>query len=301
MAAAYRWSPSAEPADELRRLARAQVDRAVGELDLDDRDVAVHQIRKRCKKLRALLRLVRPVAGELYAAENPTIRDLARTLSDVRDDTVANETFGRLVDHGHDLLEPDAVLAVREGLTPEAVDVADREAALEHAREQLVALLTRIEVDWTLASDVAGADAVVDGFVRSYARGRSELADTLDAPTTDALHDWRKRVKDHGHHCRLLRLVWPPVLTLRAEVLNDLGDLLGEDHDLAILRDRLHADPDRYGGEVAVAATSALIARRRTERQEAAVTLGRRIYADRPKALRRRLHRWWDVAVSEDA
>jgi CHAD domain-containing protein len=297
--AAYRWDPTAAPVAELRRIARAQVDRAISELDLDDPDEAVHQIRKRSKKLRALLRLVRPAAGELYSAENPRIRDLARELSSAREDAAAVGTLGGLAGTSDHALPEDVVTAVLEGMARADDDGADAGEALERARVELVDLRTRIETDWTLPKGTRGADAVVPGLRRSYARGRDAFEAALDDPSTEALHAWRKRVKDHGYHCRLLRPVWPQVMQARASALDDLAELLGDDHDLAVLRADLATDPDRFGGEVVVGTATALLDRRRATLQRDATNLGRRVYADRPKAIGRRVTRWFEAAAEE--
>jgi CHAD domain-containing protein len=297
--AAYRWDLTATPAAELRRIARTQTDRAVLELDLDDPDVAVHQIRKRSKKLRALLRLVRPVAPELYRDENPRIRDLARALAGPREHTAAVTALGVLADASDDALRADVVIAVLEGLAgrEDEGEGGGAGAALERARIDLVELRARIETDWTLPEGTGGADALVPGFVRSYGRGRDAFEEALDDPSTESLHEWRKRVKDHWYHCRLLRDLWRPVLGARIAELDDLTDLLGDDHDLAELRTDLHADPDRFGGEVVVATTTALLDRRRATLQRDAIGLGMRVYADRPKAIARRVTRWFDASA----
>jgi CHAD domain-containing protein len=299
--AAYRLDLTASPAAELRRIARTQTDRAIVELDLDDADVAVHQIRKRSKKLRALLRLVRPVATELYRDENPRIRDLARDLAAPREHAASVGTLGGLAEPSGDALPVQVVTAVLEGLARTEGEGADAGAALEGARIELVALRSRIETDWTLPEDIDGADAFVPGFRRSYARGRDAFEEALDEPSTEALHEWRKRVKDHWYHCRLLRDLWRPVLAARISALDDLTDLLGDDHDLAVLRTSLLADPDRYGGEVVVGTTTALLDRRRATLQRDAIDLGMRVYADRPKAIARRVTRWHEAALEDAA
>lgn len=295
--AAYRLDLTATPVAELRRIARTQTDRAIVELDLDAPDLAVHQIRKRSKKLRALLRLVRPVAPELYRTENPRIRDLARDLAGPREVAASVGALELVAEAPDDGLPADAVTAVLEGLAGTEGDGADVGVALEGARIELTALRSRIETDWTLPEDIHGADAFVPGFRRSYARGRDAFEVALDEPSTEALHEWRKRVKDHWYHCRLLRDLWRPVLGARVAELDDLTDLLGDDHDLAALRTSLHADPDRFGGEVVVATTTALLDRRRATFQRRATALGRRVYADRPKAIARRVTRWYDATV----
>jgi CHAD domain-containing protein len=295
--AAYCWDPTGVPAAELRRIARKQVGRAIAELNLDDRDEAVHQIRKRSKKLRALLRLVRPAAPELYRAENARIRDVARELSGARDDAASLGALGALAHEAGDRLPAEVVVAVRHGLTGAEGDDSDPSAPSERVWTELIELRRRIDRDWKLPERVTGADAVAPGFRRSYAQGRDAFEELLDDPTTAALHEWRKRVKDHWYHCRLLRPVWPSVMKARASALNELSELLGDDHDLAVLRASLHADPDRFGGEANAGTTSTLLDRRRADLQRDAISLGRRVYADRPKAMERRIVRWWEVAL----
>ena len=56
----YSIQPGERLIDGLRRIAVEQLDRAIDEVDdaTIDRNVVVHQVRKRCKKIRAMLRLV---------------------------------------------------------------------------------------------------------------------------------------------------------------------------------------------------------------------------------------------------
>ncbi len=57
----------------------------------------VHAFRKRCKKIRALLRLVRPSLGSRFRVENDRYRDMARRVAAVRDADVMVETFDNLL------------------------------------------------------------------------------------------------------------------------------------------------------------------------------------------------------------
>src|SRR5258708_7824146 len=69
---------------EARRIVRKQLENALEGLTGEHegpRDEVVHETRKCFKKVRALLRLVRPVIGEkAYRAENLCFRDVARPL-----------------------------------------------------------------------------------------------------------------------------------------------------------------------------------------------------------------------------
>ena len=42
-------------------------------------------------------------------------------------------------------------------------------------------------------------------------------------PGDRQFHDWRKRVKDHWYHCRLLKYLWPePMRTGRVHLNTDI-------------------------------------------------------------------------------
>ena len=48
-------------------------------------------------------------------------------------------------------------------------------------------------------------------------------------------HEWRKRVKYHWYHCRLLKNLYKPLMKARRDEAKHLADLLGDDHDLSML------------------------------------------------------------------
>ena len=100
----YKFDPRGEPPETaFRAIALDQLDEALSDLDNPDRDgrSVVHEARRRCKKLRGLLRLVRPVFPE-FARENAAIRDAAALLSHLRDAEVLHQTVAELVEWRHD-------------------------------------------------------------------------------------------------------------------------------------------------------------------------------------------------------
>jgi CHAD domain-containing protein len=138
---------------------------------------------------------------------------------------------------------------------------------------------------WALERD--SFDALHDGLERTYLRGRRDFRAARSDPTVEALHEWRKRVKDLWYQHTLLRALWPPVMQAVGGEAHELSNRLGDDHDLAMLADwvREHgaADPDFFEA----------VERRRSELQDEAMALGERLYADKPGAYLRRLRRFW--------
>jgi hypothetical protein len=102
-------------------------------------------------------------------------------------------------------------------------------------------------------------------------------------------------VKYLRHQFGLLRRVWPDMLEAMEDTADELGERLGTDHDLAVLRERVETAPS-----LAPTVREALLRRidaRREEHQREALALGRRLYAEKPSALRQRLGRLWDAAA----
>jgi hypothetical protein len=72
-----------------------------------------------------------------------------------------------------------------------------------------------------------------------------------------------------------------------------MGELLGDDHDLAVLRRMLTDDPARFGGEGETEMLLALIDRRRVELEQEAFSLGGRFFQEKAGEFTRRLKGYW--------
>jgi CHAD domain-containing protein len=119
---------------------------------------------------------------------------------------------------------------------------------------------------------------------KATAKGRSE-----------DFHEWRKQVKYLRHQLDLLRPAWPDVLRAMAGTADEIAELLGADHDLAVLREKAMAEP-----VLSSETQQALLDRideRRSEHQREAIDLGRRLFAEKPSSLTQRLGRLWKAAA----
>jgi CHAD domain-containing protein len=160
--------------------------------------------------------------------------------------------------------------------------------------EDLKAARTRIP-QWRLRP--GGWRAIEPGLLRSCRRGRRAFRKAQDDPTTERLHDWRKRAKDYWYHLRLLTPIARGTMKGQAKDAHQLSDLLGDDHDLAVLRETLlKAEPAL---PVDLDAVIGLLDHRRGQLQAEAMLLGERLYAEKPKAFRRRMHAYWKAWRAE--
>jgi CHAD domain-containing protein len=273
-----------------RRIAREQLTKALDALDDDGAlHEGVHDARKRVKKLRGLLRLVRP-AFKRYGKENARLRDAARTLSGLRDHTAMIETLDRLTARHPDRIDGEQVLPLRRALEArrdEAAQENDPDGRIEAFRDVLRKTRDRAE-GWTLRSK--GWKALGPGLAATYAGGRAATARARRKGRAEDFHEFRKRVKDHGYHARLLTPVWPLLMEPYAALMDDLGELLGEQHDLVAFA------PIVAASDLATATRAALgdlVEEERRALEVRALVTGARVYAERPRATARRFGAWW--------
>ena len=295
----YRLKQSESVSEGMRRMAAEQLYRGLEYLGCQDgeRDKHIHEARKATKRLRALVRLVRRDLGdEVYALENQCYRGAGQRLSGLRDATVLVETLDRLVECLGEDVPKSRFVRVRTWLVErrdraygqaDSINRAVQEAIadLEQARERLE--------DWNLQRQGWGGIQV--GVQRIYAQGRRDFAGAYALPSDEAFHDWRKQVKYLWYHTQILEHIWPPVMQALTEELDRLGELLGQDHDLAVLRTTVLAEFPRAGATATLMALERRIGEVRARKQSEARLLGERIYLERPSEFTRRLRGYWRV------
>lgn len=277
-------------AERVRVVAISQVEGAQRRLaEPGDFDVTVHQLRKATKKVRALLRLVRP-AFKAYASENAAFQQIAASLSGARDASVLVSTLEDLVAEGQESLTAPvrpAVVELQARLRSRAEHLRqqmDEGALLALAAQRFAEARDRIP-RWRFGDE--GTGVVLPGFERSYAQFRRRL-DKLDADADDeTIHDWRKAAKAHWYHTRLFTPAAPAVLGPRAASLDRLGEALGEHHNLAVLAEQVRAAT--LGDDATQTALLGLIFARQQALFAEARGLGAQLAAEKPAALTRRL------------
>jgi CHAD domain-containing protein len=289
----FRLAPDEGAADGLRRIARGQIELASDRLKAGADDVAgaVHEARKSLKRLRAVVRLARDELGDdVYRMENRAYRDTGRELSAARDAQVLGETLDALTKRYRREIGDGAFAGLREALDADAKAAHDRigadAGAVEEVRTGLEAARDRIAA-WPLPED-QDASMLAPGFERIYKRGRRALKAARQDPTDENLHELRKRAKDLWHAAQVLRPRSPRPMKRLARRAHALSDLLGDDHDLAVLLD---AARERYRtlGRGELALLRALVGRRRARLQRAALACAKRVYGPKPRVWTRRI------------
>jgi CHAD domain-containing protein len=238
--------------------------------EIEGRKPNIHGARKQLKRARATLRLLRPAIGdEPYRRENIAARDAARPLSKARDEEVLSRAQDGLIE--------------RFGSAASGMYVHRRahELTAKQLGDITAALAKDIERVRTWQLDDAGWDCIEDGLRSTYRRARHALRRGRKDRATEDLHEWRKQTKYLWHQLQLLTSLAPGPIGELADDFHRLADYLGDEHDLAVLR-------ERASGKV-----TDLIDRRREELQDKAFALGERLYADKAKTFARSLQKQW--------
>jgi CHAD domain-containing protein len=311
----------------LRRMALGQLDLAIESLQGQDPRTSpekrVHEARKALKRLRALLRLVQDELGEqAYAREAALVRKAGKRLARARDAEVLLSTLDGLVRrHPSKLGSRRGVQRLRARLQTERDGAAELALADSATRadmlDDLRGLRARV-AGWEL-TEPGGVEAIEAALERLYGKGRRRMRRARRARRARArkLHEWRKRVKDLRYAAEMLERRdgdggrvgdrgksrkrrrkrasgKAAFLGSVARQADDLGELLGEEHDLAVLAERVRreAKATRASGALGAGSRKALlrlIDRRRRRLRKRALRDGRRLYGRTPAKFVRRV------------
>ncbi len=285
----YQLKVGEELPDRVRQILRKQIRRAASLLAnrLDHRDEPVHGARKWLKKVRAMLRLVKPALGEdAWRREDRRFRRIARTLAGRRDAEVLTLTLKKL---RHRRAKP-AVHAALARLSHRVAGGRGKVPAKLRGQERKSRAQLRIARARVAGLPLArlGWRDLCRGLEETYRAGAAALAKAGRTRAPEDLHEWRKRVKDLWYQLQVVQPVQRLELGALAEDAKQLSLRLGDDHDLFLVE---HA------------ATTARLDRREVKRildltrgghqelQEDAFALGRRLYAKAPADFARHLTR----------
>ncbi|RFB04750.1 CHAD domain-containing protein [Parvularcula marina] len=275
----------------LKRIGKAQTLLALNalgdtSLSLDEK---VYAVRRRIKKLRTLIRLVRPVLPA-YEEENATLREAGRRLSEARDAAVMIETFDEMTIRYSAHLSDALCAPIRERLIEQrrAISDAGLGISLLETETELRAFLVRLP-SWKL--EKKGAAAFEAGLKKTYAKAVKRLRQAAETDDAEDLHAWRKSAKHHWLQMRLIKKVWPEGLGPRIFALDQLTDDLGEHHDLSVLQALLESDAD----EAASAFLNGPVKTRLSELEESVIEAGRELFAEEPAQFARRCAAYWNV------
>jgi len=307
----------------MQRMALEQLDLALEELGDTEQgppsEHAVHETRKALKRLRAMFRLLDPaLGGNAFVRETDALRESAGRLAGARDAEVMLATLDGLIErHPRKLSRSAGVRRLRAQLAADQEQVRGQTlgdpASLALVLGDLRNCRLRVEA-WQLPPGKNLA-LVEPGLRRLYEQGRRRFRRAASGKGEPVLvmHEWRKRVKDLRYVAEMLQreptaarsglpaLVGAPPRRVRghggeytkllrgvARRADELGERLGEDHDLAVLAEHVRRASKKGSTQPRVGRRARkhllkAISRRRRKLRRRALREGERLYDTGPK------------------
>jgi CHAD domain-containing protein len=228
----FQFGTKEKPGEAVRRIALEELDAARVELEPAAHDAnALHEVRKRLKKLRALLDLARAPLGAAARAEDRLLRDVARQLARHRE----TDAIGALLTAeakaagSRNLHDLHAALHLHH--VADAV-ATDRKRDLDLVRRTLGTLRRRMAV--APFSDLKRSDCR-RRLRKTYRAAREAYRTARGSLSDENLHEWRKTAKILLNQTRLLAPWGVTVLPAYRNRLVKLDDALGRARDCAFL------------------------------------------------------------------
>ncbi len=268
----------------------ADARRALADPELSDAE-AVHDVRKALKRWRALLRLLGRPLGEPADQMRTEARELMRALSGARDAQSALDALNDL--RKSDVPFPETSMKTTVARMTAIRDAAEKTAFTKEMRGRLSRYLdyATLSLDrWPLKA--IDFDTVADGLIATYRRARQLVPDSFPDADAEHLHDLRRRVVEHRHQMDLFEPLWPRLGQVWAEEAQRLRNRLGACQDLAVLTNFTapHQPLAPWRSRLLPA-----IEARRASHLKAAARLAGRLFAEKPKAFRRRIDALWSA------
>ena len=293
----YRLQKEESFQQNIQRITSEEIEKCLASLKNLEIHEAVHDIRKRLKKIRALARLVRKDLGEpKYKSINIYFRDLGRELSPLRDLTSHMETLRMLEERYGDHIYVNFFKTIISELQAERHMFEEKLREKEFFKSSLHDKLEKAKTDlveWPLSSNEIAI--IVPGIKKVYKRGNNALKDSYKNGDMAVFHEWRKRAKYLWYHLRLLRELWPGLFKKWQSEAHKLANLLGDDHDLMILNEKLKTSPKLCKTEEQREMLQALIMEMSSNLRSQAHELGALMYAEKVPQFKKRIERYMEI------
>jgi CHAD domain-containing protein len=278
------------PVLAVRRVCREHIREALESLRKPYHPAAIHGVRKEIKKLRAIFQLVQgKMSRGDYRKAAKTLRQAAERLAAPRDAQVMLKAFEKLAGDSAARRFPKVGKILQKHYRSTTGRFRDDDAfsAAKQILRKMKKRTGRLEID------AGGWSAIEPGLRQSYRLGWQAAELASRQPSPENFHAWRRHVKIFGYQLRLLCPEWPAATRIMADDLEKLGEVLGDDHDLDLLKRFIAELSGSQAGNLA--ALGQLIESRQEKLRSAALHAGLRLYSESPAEVCARLGRHWNA------
>lgn len=302
----YRLRPGHSLEQDVKAVATAELAKARRLLaeQPDGPHRAIHEARKCFKRLRALYRLVAYDRQPFRSVENARLRDIARSLSQMRDASAFVETLVALVDTAMNDEERHALdvalaslIERRDRFTDNGGDAGERLSSAVRECDAAIEALDGLKLPH---KTVPAAKRLNTGWKRSLTKARVALEACREPHDQEAFHELRKAAQAYWRHLALVKAVWPSAISAKRDLAKQVAFILGQEHDIAMLAALLDREPELVHDDQTLSHLLGLLIRRQQSLREESLKLADRLFADAPKLEARILATLW-MSAAKDA
>ena len=273
---------------QLRTIVRRQLRRTALRFKPGDEATfrtAVHESRKRVKKVRAVTAFLREAGAKIPHKDRARLKSAAEGLSRLRDSAAIIDALDRLRRRYPKQLPVHTCAILRRGLVV-ARDRQEAQAQRSNVRDVAARLkkATKAVKAWTIPS-IDWSDAI-SVLTASYRQSRKAMDHARSTGQSAALHRWRKALKTLWYQLRLTK----PLAKGADALVDDMRRLekdLGDDHNLVILAATLRTCRELRTMRAQIHQIDRLAARMRQPLRRRAFALGRRLHRRKPQQFAR--------------
>ena len=292
----FRIDPRLPLTGEVRRILAEEIGKALGHLETarEKPEQGLHKCRKRLKSVRALLRLVRSGDEPFCQTENQCYKQVSALLAGPREATALIETIDRLAKSFPEQSAGGGLDPVRDRLVLRQHELhggAGLDAAIGAAAAACRGGLERVERLVLPDQPEQAADILADGARATLRRARKALDRAGSRGAADDFHDLRKAAKTHSMHLSLLGRLWPTPIKARRKAVDELGEQLGDLHDVFVMRALLDADGKPLGSPEDTKLLAKLLKRSEKSLRKACLAGAAELFGDSPKRSTKKLAR----------
>ncbi|RJT31419.1 CHAD domain-containing protein [Mesorhizobium waimense] len=292
----FRIDPRLPLTGEVRRILAEEIGKALGHLETarEKPEQGLHKCRKRLKSVRALLRLVRSGDEPFCQTENQCYKQVSALLAGPREATALIETIDRLAAAFPEQSAGGGLDPVRDRLVLRQHELhggAGLDAAIGAAAAACREALERVERLALPDQPEQAADILADGARATLRRARKALDKAGSRGEADDFHDLRKAAKTHSMHLSLLGRLWPTPIKARRKAVDEMGEQLGDLHDVFVMRALLDADGEPLGSPEDTKLLAKLLKRSEKSLRKTCLADAAELFGDSPKRSTRKLAR----------
>ena len=197
-------------------------------------NLAVHELRKTFKRLRALLKFYNDFPVEFPPDYSTQIKYFGRSLTIMRESFVNLQLFEKIT-AGNTLIQERKIKNAREKLSDKNKEIIEKGFLKSEAYLPMQKFASNLQIQMEqIAVSIPAVTQFIGQLEYSYSQSYEIYLKLKQDSESEEIHELRKKLKQLYYQFDFIRYVHPRFFRLKTYHLNNITEQLGEDHDLFI-------------------------------------------------------------------